>query len=100
MPTELLFVKKKWAFFHFWTQSSSTLFITEAIQTYLKKPHSHRGVFFIRVMEEKRDMKIVSQIYRCLHPLVLGNALDIREKWELGMNVFTEGETCVKMGIR
>ena len=34
--------------------------------------------FFVRVMEKKRDMKIVSQIYQFLHPLVLGNALDIR----------------------
>lgn len=35
--------------------------------------------------------------------LVFGNALDIKEKWEIEMNVLIQDETwemCVKMGIK
>lgn len=48
---------------------------------------------FINITIEKKGTKVVSQIYKCLNLLTSGSALDVKEKWELEMNIITE-DTC------
>lgn len=46
----------------------------------LKEPPIPIEHFFIKIIEEKRGTKVVTQIYQCLYSFTLGSALDIKEK--------------------
>lgn len=59
----------------------------------LKKQPTPIEDLFINIIKEKKDTKVVSQIYKCLNLLMSGSALDIKGKWELEMNVIIK-DTC------
>lgn len=58
----------------------------------IRQPPTPLELFLIRMTEEKRGMKIISQIYSCLQSLASGNTLEIKAKWELEMTVIIEDE--------
>ena len=66
----------------------------------LKKQPTPIEDLFINITKEKKDNKVVSHIYKCLNMLMSGSALDIKGKWELGMNVRHAGKVCVRRGIK
>ena len=58
----------------------------------LKQPPTSMEHFLIKCTEEKSTRKVVSHIYKCLQTHLSGNSLDIKERWELEMNVIIEEE--------
>ncbi len=58
----------------------------------VRQPPTSLELLLIRITEERKGTKIVSQIYSCLQSQAEDNTLDIKEKWELEMNVVIEDE--------
>ena len=59
----------------------------------LKRTPTSIELLLIRIVKEKSVTKMLSQIYKCLQGHMSGNTLDIKEQWEMEMNVIIDDDS-------